>query len=75
MSNIFTAARFAGLGLCLTFFWMPTAMAVGTAYADAVLEALAKKGLLTDQEVHDIKLDARQAARQEQKQGQRQGQG
>ncbi len=68
MSKSSTASRLAGLGLFLSFCWMPAAMATGTAYADAVLEALAKKGLLTDQEVHDIKLDARQAARQEQAQ-------
>ena len=64
MSQIFTGYRLAGLWLCLTVFWMPTAIANSNAYADAVLEALAKKGLLTDQEVHEIKLDARQAERQ-----------
>jgi len=49
---------------CLCLLWMPTPLLASNAYADAVLEALAKKGLLTDQEVHNIKLDARQAEQQ-----------
>lgn len=64
MRQIFTGRRLAALGLWLSVLSMPAAIASSNVYADAVLEALAKKGLLTEQEVHDIKLDARQAEQQ-----------
>ncbi len=42
------------------------AVLAGNAYVDEVLKALEQKGLLTAQEVHDIKLKARVAERHEQ---------
>lgn len=48
------------------FFAVSLPASEGNAYVDAVLEALADKGLLTGQEVHDIKLQARQAQRRQQ---------
>lgn len=66
MRKILNGHLLVGLGFILCVLGMPAAMAAGNAYADAVLEALAKKGLLTDQEVHDIKLNAREAEREEQ---------
>lgn len=58
--------RVAILGLLLVCS-LPAVATAGNAYAEAVLEALAKKGLLTAQEAHDIKLEARQAELREQK--------
>ncbi len=73
MAQRLTGRRLAQLwlpaGLCVWLAGVPAAHASGNAYADAVLDALAKKGLLTDQEVHDIKLGARQAERQAQEAG------
>jgi len=42
------------------------AVFAGNAYVDEVLTALERKGLLSEQEVHDIKLSAREAERREQ---------
>lgn len=42
------------------------AVFAGNAYVDEVLTALERKGLLSAQEVHDIKLSAREAERREQ---------
>ena len=62
MKRLLLGRLFGLLCLSVSVSWAGS-VAADNAYADAVLEALAGKGLLTAQEVHDIKLVARQAER------------